>query len=146
MSLPGSASVGTAGRDAHSIFASRASRSISPAFREAESVVFGWNELIADAWSIYNGLAEEYKDSFFQTILHPVRAVGTVVILNISAGQNNLRAVQARMSTNSKAAEVLELFGEDHKLTVVSPLLPFFYRISCPAEVFLRPRCRSTIP
>ncbi|KAL7415468.1 hypothetical protein BDY24DRAFT_383043 [Mrakia frigida] len=86
-------------------------------FREADLVVAEWEQLVADALEIYQSLDETTQSSFFQTVLHPVRAVATVILLNVAVGENNLRAVQARMSTISKAEEAISLFSEDAELT-----------------------------
>lgn len=49
-------------------------------------------------------------------------------MLNVAVGANNLRAVQARMSTLTKAEEAIALFGEDAKLTRVR-FLPFRFSL-----------------
>lgn len=76
-----------------------------------------WSTLCSDAWDVYNALEDAAKDSFFQIILHPVRAVATVTELYVTVGQNNMRAVQARQSTNTLAQKAIDLFQEDAKIT-----------------------------
>ncbi|CDZ98254.1 hypothetical protein [Phaffia rhodozyma] len=86
-------------------------------YREAERVIEEWKNVTDDAWEIYNGLPDEKRSSFFQLVLHPCRAIYTVTLLNIRAGENYLRATQAHMSTNTKAQDVLNLFREDAAIT-----------------------------
>ncbi|KAJ8507506.1 hypothetical protein ONZ45_g10131 [Pleurotus djamor] len=85
-------------------------------YREAERVVDGWNQLREASTSIYNSLPNAMKPSFFQTVHHPVLASDIVGRMIIAAGQNNLRASQARLSTNDLADQVEELFMQDFDL------------------------------
>lgn len=85
----------------------------------ADLVSEQWQNLTSDAWDVYNSLDEICKPSFFQMVLHPIRAVTTVTLLNIAAGRNVLYASQARFSANTLASEVLSLFAEDAALTRV---------------------------
>lgn len=56
------------------------------------------------------------KPAFFQMVQHPVVASDIVGRMLISAGQNNMRASQARLSTNSLAEQVEDLFMQDFDL------------------------------
>lgn len=86
-------------------------------FNEADRVVKEWDALASDAWCVYNALEDAAKDSFFEMILHPIRAVGTVTKLYINVGRNNMHAVQARQSTNTLAQNAIDLFNEDAAIT-----------------------------
>ncbi|KAF9026544.1 hypothetical protein BDZ89DRAFT_1092397 [Hymenopellis radicata] len=76
-------------------------------YREAETVMAAWDTLLDAANTVYNGLGDEYKPSFFQLVLHP---------MYIAAGLNNLRSSQAFLSTNALADRVQDLFDIDYEL------------------------------
>lgn len=67
---------------------------------------------------IYNKLSHDAKPAFFQLVHHPVRATLTLANLWISAGINNLRASQARLSANDYFDEVQKFFEDDYALEV----------------------------
>ncbi|KAF8889120.1 hypothetical protein BD779DRAFT_1662212 [Infundibulicybe gibba] len=85
-------------------------------YREAENVLAEWNQLQQASTSIYNSLSSAMKPAFFQMVHHPVMASTTVTNMLVSAGMNNLRASQARLSANDLADQVTELFGKDFDL------------------------------
>jgi hypothetical protein len=82
----------------------------------AESVVDAWNNLTAQSTAIYNSLPSSMKPAFFQLVHHEVLASATLGKMWIAAGQNNMRAEQARLSTNDMADTVEDLFGQDYDL------------------------------
>ncbi|BCU77589.1 hypothetical protein llg_23040 [Luteolibacter sp. LG18] len=86
-------------------------------YREAELVSKSWNDLLAKAESIDRDLPEVQKASFYQLVLHPVRASATVADLYIALGRNKLYASQGRASANVEAARVRELFERDKEIT-----------------------------
>ena len=67
---------------------------------------------------IYNELPDSAKPAFFQLVHHPVQATFTLANMWISAGINNLRASQARISANDYLEEVETLFEQDYALEV----------------------------
>ncbi|KAF8889126.1 hypothetical protein BD779DRAFT_1672064 [Infundibulicybe gibba] len=71
-------------------------------YREAEGVLAKWNQLEQASTKIYNSLSSAMKPAFFQLL--------------ISAGLNNLRASQARISANDLGNQVSQLFDEDFDL------------------------------
>ncbi|KAG6826018.1 hypothetical protein H0H92_001436 [Tricholoma furcatifolium] len=85
-------------------------------YREAESVVADWANLQAASTEIYNSLSSSYKPAFFQLIQHPVLASANVANLLVTVGQNNLRASQARLSTNDLADQAVVYFEGDYDL------------------------------
>ncbi|KAF9074379.1 glycoside hydrolase family 115 protein [Rhodocollybia butyracea] len=87
-------------------------------YREADRVVEAWDTLANVSTKIYNQLASDIQPSFFELVQHPVLASQTLGKMLIFAGQNNLRASQARLSTNELAEQVQELFEKDHDLEV----------------------------
>ena len=66
--------------------------------------------------SLYNSLSPNKQGAFFQLVQHPVQASYTLANMWIAAGINNMRASQARLSTNNFADQVEDLFTQDFDL------------------------------
>ncbi len=86
-------------------------------YREAERVEAAWKDLIARAEAVGAKLPPEAQDAYYQLVLHPVKACGNVVLMNIAAGRNHVFAAEGRASTNDEAALVHDLFVKDQELT-----------------------------
>jgi hypothetical protein len=86
-------------------------------YREAETVVKEYNELAEKARSIYDSISGEYKDAFYQLVLHPVIACANLNEMYVTAGKNHLYAKQGRALTNSLAQKVEDLFKKDADIT-----------------------------
>ncbi|KZS95513.1 hypothetical protein SISNIDRAFT_438997 [Sistotremastrum niveocremeum HHB9708] len=82
-------------------------------YREAEWMLNQYNAIAAVSTTIYNSLDKNTQPAFFQLIHHPVQASANLAAIYIQAGYNNLRASQARLSTNNLADEVQTLFEHD---------------------------------
>ncbi|KAF9529105.1 hypothetical protein CPB83DRAFT_283981 [Crepidotus variabilis] len=82
-------------------------------YREAETVLTDWTALEAASTSVYNSLPPAMRPSFFQLVHHPIIASANLARIYIYAGQNNMRASQARLSTNQLADQVEEYFEKD---------------------------------
>ncbi|PPQ95886.1 hypothetical protein CVT25_000388 [Psilocybe cyanescens] len=82
-------------------------------YREADNILADWATLEAASTVIYNSLSIAMKPAFFQLVHHPVIASNNVAKMLVAAGQNNLRASQARLSTNQLADTVEQLFEKD---------------------------------
>ena len=67
---------------------------------------------------LYNRLPSDAKPAFFQLVHHPVQATLTLTNMWISAGVNNLRASQARLSANDFMDQVEQLFDQDYAIEV----------------------------
>ncbi len=86
-------------------------------YREAETVVADYNKLLEQAEQINKALPAEYKDAFFQLVLHPVSACANLNELYVTLGKNHLYAKQGRAATNDLAQKVIELFAKDSEIT-----------------------------
>lgn len=84
----------------------------------AETIASSWDDLLSAAEDINDKISDDYKPSFFQLVLYPVAASANLGKMLISAGLNNLRASQARLSTNDLADQVQDLFETDYDLEV----------------------------
>ena len=86
-------------------------------YREAERVVSEYNELLADAIKIKDGLPAEYKDAFYQLVMHPIEACANLNELYYTVARNRLYASQQRAATNALADKAEELFSRDSLIT-----------------------------
>lgn len=86
-------------------------------FREAETVVNDYNSLEEKAEKIYNEIPEEYKDAFYQLVLHPVQACANLNELYVTTAKNRLYAKQGRAATNDLAENIKKLFERDADIT-----------------------------
>jgi hypothetical protein len=85
--------------------------------REAETIVSDYKSLEKKADKIYNFLPPEYRDAFFQLVLHPVEACSNLNELYYTTAKNLLYAKQGRAETNSLTAKVKELFDRDSAIS-----------------------------
>lgn len=81
----------------------------------AENVANAWDTLLNASTEIYNSLSSDFKPAFFETVQHPILASSTLGKMWIASGMNNLRASQARLSTNDLADQVESLFEQDYE-------------------------------
>lgn len=82
-------------------------------YREAETVVMEYNELAEKAKKIYGQIPDIQKDAYFQLVLFPILACANLNELHVSTGLNHLYANQGRVSANTMARRVEELFSND---------------------------------
>ncbi|THH28766.1 hypothetical protein EUX98_g5425 [Antrodiella citrinella] len=85
-------------------------------YREADIASEAWETLSNASTKIYNTMSSAMQPAFFQLVQHPVQASVTLANMWIAAGINNLRASQARLSTNNYADQVEQLFEQDFDL------------------------------
>ncbi|MEO5714479.1 MAG: glycosyl hydrolase 115 family protein [Luteolibacter sp.] len=85
-------------------------------YREAERIRQLWRDLSTRAHALYNTLPANTKDTFYQLVLHPVKASATGNDLYITAAFNNLYSTQQRASTNTVATQAQALFQADADL------------------------------
>jgi hypothetical protein len=86
-------------------------------YQEADRVLAEWQSITTEAEKIYGSLPENMRDAFFELVLYPTKASALVTELYITAGKNQLYAVQGRGSTNDLAAKVRSLFQSDAELS-----------------------------
>ncbi len=86
-------------------------------YREAETVVADYKKLEQHARRIYDALSAEYRDAFYQLVLHPVEACANLNELYVTVGKNHLYARQGRSATNSLAEKAKQLFARDAEIT-----------------------------
>jgi len=86
-------------------------------YREAETVVAEYNELARKARRIYEALPTEYRDAFYQLVLHPTEACANLNDLYYTAAKNRLYAGQGRALTNQLADKARALYRKDAEIT-----------------------------
>ena len=82
-------------------------------YREYEWVVDEYNKLLAKAEKINTALPQNYRDAYFQLVLHPVKASANLYELYYTVAKNRLYAKQGRTATNDLAKRAKELFAND---------------------------------
>ncbi len=85
-------------------------------YREADTYIDQFNDLVKRAEVIYAKLPENMKDSFYDLVLFPTKATAQVSELYVTAAKNNLYAQQGRASANDMADKVQQLFQGDADL------------------------------
>jgi hypothetical protein len=85
-------------------------------YREAERVVAQFKAITDKAEEINNLLPAETKDTYYQTVLFPIKASLQLNEMYLAANQNAVYAKQGRASANDKAAECRALFQEETNL------------------------------
>jgi len=86
-------------------------------YREAETVVADYNSLLVDAKRISVALPAEYRDAYYQLVLHPIEASANLNELYVTAAKNRLYARQGRASTNDLADRVRTMFTRDAEIS-----------------------------
>jgi len=86
-------------------------------YREAETVVKDYNDLLASAKKIGALLPREYKDAYYQLVVHQIEACANLNEMYYSVAKNHLYVEQNRASTNALAQKARELFENDAAIT-----------------------------
>lgn len=86
-------------------------------YKEWETVANDFNNISAKAENIYNQLPAEYKDAFFQLVLHPTQACANLNEMYLSLAKNRLYIEQGRASANYYADKVQYHFNRDALIT-----------------------------
>ncbi len=86
-------------------------------YREAETVVADYNRLLEKAERINKLMPAEYKDAYYQLVLHPVAACANLNEMYYAFGRNLLYARQGRAAANDMANKVKELFKKDAEIS-----------------------------
>ena len=86
-------------------------------YREFETIVANYKKLRDDAEKINNRLPAEYKDVYFETVLHPIQAVSNSYELFYALARNKMYAGQGGASTNKMADLVKEYSIKDSLLS-----------------------------
>jgi Glycosyl hydrolase family 115/Gylcosyl hydrolase family 115 C-terminal domain len=86
-------------------------------YREAETIVAGFSELATRAERIQRALPDEFRDAYYELVLHPVLASANLNDLHVTVAKNRLYAQQGRASTNALADRARRLFARDAEIS-----------------------------
>jgi hypothetical protein len=86
-------------------------------YNEFENIVNDYNVIKNRAEAIYQKMPANYKDAFFELVLHPVQACANLNELYYTVAKNNWYAKQGRAATNNMAAKAAELFSHDAEIS-----------------------------
>lgn len=86
-------------------------------YSEADNVLSSWNALLGDAEVLSTRLTPETIPSFFQLVLHPIKASHIYISLQICRAKNALCAKQRRNTANFHFDKSVSLFRADFQLS-----------------------------
>ena len=87
-------------------------------YNEAYSVVKDYNVLLIRAERINNLLSPEYRDAYFQLVLHPVRACANLNELYVTVAWNRYYAARRWRPANDLADKAKRLYINDSLITL----------------------------
>ena len=82
-------------------------------YNEADNVVNDYNKLADEAEKINQQLPAEYKDAFFELVLHPVKASANLNELYVTVAKNRLFYSQRVAAANKLADKAKQLYLND---------------------------------
>jgi len=85
---------------------------------EFERVVKEWKALESRAEKINQSLSKEYKDAFFELVLHPVTAFANLHEMYLNVALNHLNAKEGVLSANDYANYAKQLYIRDSMISV----------------------------
>jgi hypothetical protein len=86
-------------------------------YREAERVVEDYDTLLARAERMNKALTPQYRDAYYELVLHPIRAAANLNDLYVTVAKNRMYATEGRAATNDLAARARALFDRDAELS-----------------------------
>ncbi|KAJ4361315.1 hypothetical protein N0V95_002017 [Ascochyta clinopodiicola] len=86
-------------------------------YSEADNVLSSWEALLSDAEVVFTEIPTVVRPSFFQLVLHPIKATHIYMALQICRRKNALFAKQRRNSANHYFNKSISLFKADFQLS-----------------------------
>ena len=87
-------------------------------YAELYRVTADYKALAARAEKINTALPAEYKDAYFELVLHPVTACANVYELYMYTAMNHANATAKKVAANEMAARVKQLYEKDSLITL----------------------------
>jgi Skp family chaperone for outer membrane proteins len=87
-------------------------------YDEFEKVVTDYNSLWQKAEKIYNALSPEYRDAYFQLVLHPVKACANLNELYYNVSLNRAAYKDRNIAANRYADNVKIFYDNDSLITL----------------------------
>jgi hypothetical protein len=82
-------------------------------YNEAQRITNDWNTLLKEAETINNKLPDEYKDAFFELVLHPVKAYANLQNLYTAVALNHMLAKENNPLANQYADKAKQYYTND---------------------------------
>ncbi|HMU46697.1 MAG TPA: glycosyl hydrolase 115 family protein [Chitinophagaceae bacterium] len=82
-------------------------------YNEAQRVTKDYNDLLAEAEKINEQLPEEYRDAYFQLVLHPVKASANLQEMYTEQALNITKYLQNDLTANTHGRKVIQLYRND---------------------------------
>ncbi|KAH8667111.1 hypothetical protein BX600DRAFT_380679 [Xylariales sp. PMI_506] len=86
-------------------------------YGEADGITRRWKDLLDQAEEIGRSVPAGTAPSYFQLVVHPIKASYTYMALRVTQAKNALYALQRRNTANPLAYEALKLFEADFDLS-----------------------------
>jgi hypothetical protein len=86
-------------------------------FNEYERVTDDYNMLLEKAEALAKKLSPEYKDAYYQLVLHPVQAASNLYNLYFAVAKNHHYAKENRVSANDEAQKARAFYAKDAQIT-----------------------------
>ncbi|KAF2823241.1 hypothetical protein CC86DRAFT_328373 [Ophiobolus disseminans] len=86
-------------------------------YSEADTILSSWEALLKDAEILHSQVLPDAKPSFFQLVLHPIKASHLYMSLQICLAKNALYAKQRRNTANYFFTKAISLFKADFQLS-----------------------------
>ena len=87
-------------------------------YNEAERITNDWNQLQKEAEAINNKIPAEYKDAYFQLVLHPVKAYTNLQNLYTAVALNSKLAKENNPLANKYADEAKQFYANDSLISL----------------------------
>jgi hypothetical protein len=87
-------------------------------YGEAEKVTKDYNDLLAKAEKINSDLPADYRDAYFQLVLHPVKACANLQEMYTAVAQNKLFFPQKRTEANEYGDKVKDCYVKDSLISL----------------------------
>lgn len=88
------------------------------AYNEADNVLKQWMDLLGEAEKINSFIAPEYKDAYFELVLHPVKAFANLHRLYYAVAKNKFYAAQKNILANQWADKAKQFYLNDSLLSL----------------------------
>jgi hypothetical protein len=87
-------------------------------YNEADRTVEEFEKMLRDAEKINDQLPDEYKDAYFELVLHPVKALTNLYLLYTTVARNRVAAKYHQPNTNKLADKAKQLYVDDSLISV----------------------------
>ncbi|TRM60954.1 hypothetical protein BD626DRAFT_571342 [Schizophyllum amplum] len=85
-------------------------------YDEADRILNAWSTLVDRAEAVYAQLDDAHQLSFYQLLLHPIKASYIYNAVRVAQAKNSWYGQQRRTSANDWAGTALDYFGQDYDL------------------------------